>query len=294
MTKAKKDEIDGQNILYHILQKKIIQTFDADNPPDEIKFMIEQLLLWGGVWFTTETYEQIPILRPYVIRDSSCRNRDPRLDVWAQANNKGLMRDDNSSIKDIPKSLKILSSWKDIKGKTLGNGWVASHVWTSMLTRKKHSCEWERANSFIPNLVWLPSQLSKLTDREGSYAQKFIQHISYELYYSKIINPMFSEIWYELNNPGITPVSKFTLDELNYFDYGVDRIKKKKNVLELEMQSIIDILNDPDAVVKRVIYNDKYTTTLRDASKKMDPNDKKNFLGWINANLDYYKRLASK
>ena len=64
------DAIDGQNIVYHIIQKRIIQVADVDNPPAEVKFMIEQLLLWGGVWFRPEAYEQIPVLRPYVDRKS--------------------------------------------------------------------------------------------------------------------------------------------------------------------------------------------------------------------------------
>lgn len=286
MAKSIKDKIDGENIIYHILQKKIIETFDVDDPPKEVKFVIEQLLLWGGVWFTPETYEQIPILRPYVIRDSSCKNKKNY--AWAEANNKGLMRDDNTSIKDIVRSLKILSPWKNFKGKKLGKGWVASHVWISMQNRTEHSCEWERANSFIPNLVWLPSQLSKLTDRDGSYAQKFIQHISYELYYSKI-NTMFSEIWAELKNPGIDPVSKFKLNDLNYFEYGTDRIKRKKTELELDIQSIVDILDNHSAVVEKDIYNNRYTTTLREVSKAMSPTDKKNFRDWLTANIGYYK-----
>ena len=37
-------------------------------------------------------------------------------------------------------------------------------------------------NSFVPNLVWLPVQISKLTDREGSYAQRFLQAISCQIY----------------------------------------------------------------------------------------------------------------
>ena len=48
----KADTLDGQNIVYHIIQKKIIQAVDVDNPPAEVKFMIEQLLLWGGVWLS--------------------------------------------------------------------------------------------------------------------------------------------------------------------------------------------------------------------------------------------------
>ena len=283
----KTDIVDGQNIVYHIIQKKIIQTFDVDDPPSEVKFMIEQLLLWGGVWFTPKTYEQIPILRPYVIRNSSCRNKDPKKDTWAQSNSKGLMQDDNTSIKDIPKSLPIISGWKEVKGKKIGLHWVASHVWMSMQTRDEHACEWERTNSFIPNLVWLPTQLSKLTDRDGSYAQLFLKHLSYLLYRKiGITNPMISEIWSELRDPGITPVSKFSLDDLNYFDSDSKWINEKKTILYRELQSILDILNNPSATVKP-IYNDRYTSTLRDASKTMTLADKANLEDWIKSNRDY-------
>lgn len=285
--KKKADALDGQNIVYHIIQKKIIQAVDVDNPPAEVKFMIEQLLLWGGVWFSKEAYKQIPVLRPYVIRDSSCRNKDPKKDTWAQSSNKGLMRDDNTSIKSIPKSLPIKSPWKEMNGKTLGNSWVASHVWMSMQTRGEHACEWERTNSFIPNLVWLPSQLSKLTDRDGSYAQQFLKHISY-LLYSKIINgnSMLSDIWSELKDPGITPVTKFTLDDLNFFDFDAGWIANKKAKLQQELQSILDILDNP-AVEVKTVFNDRYTSTLREASKKMKVPDKDNLKDWIKANLDY-------
>ena len=283
----KAGSIDGQNIVYHIIQKKIIQAVDVDNPPAEVKFMIEQLLLWGGVWLSPKAFEQIPVLRPYVVRDSSCRNKDPMKDTWAQSSSKGLMRDDNTSIKAIPKSLPIISSWKEMNGKTLGNSWVASHVWMSMQTKGEHACEWECTNSFIPNLVWLPSQLSKLTDRDGSYAQQFLKHISHLLYSKvRIASPMLSGIWSELKDPGITPVTKFSLDDLNFFDSDARWIADKKTKLNQELQSILDILDDPTVEVK-VVYNDRYTSTLRDASKVMADPDKENLRDWIKANSDY-------
>lgn len=284
----KADTLDGQNIVYHIIQKKIIQAVDVDNPPAEVKFMIEQLLLWGGVWFRPEVFEQVPVLRPYVIRDSSCRNKDPKKDAWAQANSKGLMRDDNTSIKGLlPKSLPVISNWKEMSGKTFGNHWVASHVWMSMATKDGHACEWERTNSFIPNLVWLPSQLSKLTDRDGSYAQQFLKHISYLLYSKvKISNPILSGIWSELKDPGILPVTKFSLDDLNFFDSDAGWIADKKTKLKQELQSILDILDNP-AVEVKAVYNDKYTSTLRDVSKTMAVPDKENLKDWIKANRDY-------
>ena len=59
----KRELVNGENIVYHIIQKQIIQTYDATDPPREVKFMIEKLLLWGGVWFKPKTYQQIPVLQ---------------------------------------------------------------------------------------------------------------------------------------------------------------------------------------------------------------------------------------
>ena len=89
--KAMAKTVDGENILYHILQKQIIQAFDAFNPPDHVKYMIEQLMLWGSVWFRPETCAQIPILLPYVVRESACRrkNSSTGMDSWGTSNARG-------------------------------------------------------------------------------------------------------------------------------------------------------------------------------------------------------------
>lgn len=287
-----KKAVNGNNMVYHIIQKKIVQACDVDNPSDEVKFMIEQLLLWGGIWFRPETFEQIPVLRPYAIRDSSCRKKNPATGKhsWALSNDRGLMRDDNTSIKDIPDSLAIHSSLPELKGMKLKDttGFVASHVWIKLKTRAEHACEWECTNSFIPNLVWLPEQLSKLTDRDGSYAQLFLKHLSYQLYGG--INPahsMLSGIWAELENPGIKPVSIYSLDDLNYFEHRIDWVTRKRNILSHELHSIIDILNNPHAVITGVIYNQRYTDSLRGVSGTMGHSDKSYLRNWIWDNLTY-------
>lgn len=280
-------KVDGEDILYHILYKRIIKASDEKDPSIEVKFMIEQLLLWGGVWFKPDTYKQMPVLRPYVIRDSSCRKINPSTgkDSWGHANNKGLMRDDNSSIKGIPSSLLIQSPMFEMNGKTLGKGFVASHVWTKMQTQRGHSCNWERTNSFIPNLVWLPAQLSKLTDREGSYAQQFIQHISYLLYSGvSFTDPQITGIWSQLKNPNITPVCRFDLNDLNFFVHDNKWVNDRRLVLINELQSIINILTGGSPVVKR-ICSSKYIPTLISVLGTMSYSDTVDLINWIDANL---------
>ena len=281
--------VDGETILYHILQKQIIQAFDTDNPPTEVKFMIEQLLLWGGVWFKPKTYKQIPVLLPYAVRDAACRKIDPATgkDTRGVANDRGLMPDDNSSIKGIPKSLTIESVFLEMNGKRLGKRFVASHCWRVLQNKPGILAnQWERTNSFIPNLVWLPIQLSKLTDREGSYAQRFIQYVSGMLYRDfNLQNPMLSEIWDELKEPDITPVSEIKLDKLNYFEDNEKWISRRKDNLLKELQSILNILDGGSPIVKTINVS-TYAPSLAEVVKSMETSDKTYLMKWITANME--------
>lgn len=282
----KKGNVDGENILYHILQKQIIQANDAVNPPDYVKYMIEQLLIWGGVWFSPETYDQIPILLPYVIRDSSCRKKDTASgkDSWGEANGRGLLRDDNSLVKAIPRSLKIHSSLPEMNDSTMGNGFVASHVWISLKNRPEHACEWERTNSFIPNLVWLPKQLSKLTDRNGSYAQQFIQHVSGLLYRQRTSSKhVLSPIWDELIDPGIKPVSLFNLNDLNYFENDEKWLNRRKMALGNALRSIINIIDGGTS--SSPISCSSYASSLEKVLALMSCSNKDNLKRWIEDSL---------
>ena len=288
MKTKKRELINGENIVYHIIQKQIIESCDAKNPPKEIKFMIEQLLLWGGVWFKPETYQQIPVLLPYAVRDAACRKKDPvtKKDTRGVANDKGFMTDDNTSIKDITESLTIKSNFPEMNGKSLGKGYVASHCWRLLKNKPEMlASQWERTNSFIPNLLWLPKQLSKLTDREGSYAQRFIQHISGLLYRGiDLQEPMLNEIWEELEDPDITPVSEVNLDQLNYFEYNQRWLSRRKDNLLNELQSILNILNGGKPIVNKINVS-KYIPSLIKVAKTLPPTDKAYIKKWIKANM---------
>ena len=288
--KSRSNDINGENIVYHIIQKQIIEKNNENDPPREVKYMIEQLLLWGGVWFRPETYQQIPVLLPYVVRDSDCRKKDPSTgkDSRGIANIKGFMPDDNSSIKGIPKSLPIQSILPEMNGKRLGKGYVASHCWRVLKSKPTMlASKWECTNSFIPNLVWLPKQLSKLTDREGSYAQRFVQYLSCLLYRNIDLRfPMLSAIWKDLDRPVITPVSIINISELNYFENNNDWVKRRKNILLKELQSILNILDGRSPIVD-VINVSKYAPSLQKVVKKniISPTDKSYLKKWIKENI---------
>ena len=289
-TRRRKDTINGDGFagLYQILQAHNI--VDPFEPSDEEKFLIETLILGSGIWFTPETYKEIPILIPYVIRDTSCRKKKTgaKKDEWGFANNKGLMRDDNTAIKRIPYSpysLKIVSPISSMNGKKLDGGFVASHVWKELRSKPKgfHACNWGCTNSFIPNLVWLPEQISRLTDRDDSYAQHFIQHVSYLLYRSVSLPATIPSkmIWAELKKPSIKPITKIDPASLNYFEFSSSWIDKRKSKLQDELNSIKNVLVGKPPVISKV-DNSKYLPTLAKVVKtRMTPYNKRNLENWL-------------
>ncbi len=286
--KKKVETVDGGLILYHILQKQIIEPYEGAeppiDPPAEVKFMIEQLLLWGGVWFKPQTYKLFPVLRPYAVRDNSCKVKGSY--TWGESNDEGFIKDDNSSIKDMPGSLTIESRVAEMNGKRLGNSFTASHVWR-MLKNKPGvlAPQWERTNSFIPNLVWIPKEIAKLTDREGSYAQRFIQYISWHLYRDiDMYDPMLNEIWDELREPSIKPVSEFSLKDLNYFEHNEGWLHRWGKALHNDYEGIIGILRGmPSTGMK--IYTSKYAPTLEAVSRTLAPAKKAYLEKWLKANM---------
>lgn len=289
-TISKKKEIkkvNGNNLLYHILQKQIFQVENTQNLSDETKLLIEKLLIAGGIWFKKETYLKFPVLLPYVIRNASCREKDQNgKDKRGLATEKGFLQDDNSSIKDIPNSLLIESKNPELNGRKIGIGFVASHVWRILENQQNLlASQFEATNSFIPNLVWLPSQLSKLTDREGSYAQKVIQHISCRLYRNEALrNPSLQKIWEYLKDPDLKLINKLNLDDLNYFEYNEKWVNRRSEKREAELKSIINILEGKDATIKKINVG-AYIPSLKERSEQMRDSDKEKLKKWLKDNL---------
>jgi hypothetical protein len=51
-------------------------------------------------------------------------------------------------------------------------------VWRELVP-SGHASRVRETYSFVPNLVWLASQVSKLSDREGSFVQTYLQALSW-------------------------------------------------------------------------------------------------------------------
>jgi hypothetical protein len=231
--------VDGQNILYHYMQSLMQEETQFS------KELIEHLLIDLSIWIPNNFYIKLPVILPYVVRDNSCRiNTLNGHDEWGSSNSKGYLRDDNTLLKGIVRSFRIRSpNIPAYDGKKLGTGFVASHIWGKVTVDNNFliSSRHHMLNSFVPNLVWLPVQISKLTDREGSYAQRFLQAISCQIYKNIDLPKELDKIWEVLPCPQQVPTIRINLDKINYFDVSNDWLTKRVEGLILEIDTILSV-----------------------------------------------------
>jgi hypothetical protein len=253
--------VDGQNILYHYIQKNIMSEDDEFS-----KELLKRLLLDLSIWIPTDFYRRLPIILPYVVRDTSCRIKQQNSeDEWGAANSNGFLRDDNTLLKGIVRSFAIRSQKiSAYDGKKLGTGFVASHIWgkvtindTLMISSRHHTL-----NSFVPNLVWLPVQISKLTDREGSYAQKILQALSYAIYKEISMPKEISRIWEAIPYPEDFKGFDIDLAEINYFIAPDSWLRKRIDSLIAEIDYIVSI-DKTDNKKRLKVKSRRYLPTLK-------------------------------
>jgi hypothetical protein len=269
----KNNTVDGQNILYHYIQKSVLKEEDEFS-----KELLKRLLVDLSIWIPINFYRRLPVILPYVVRDNSCRIKTANgRDEWGSANSKGFLRDDNSLLKGIVRSFPIKSPGiSAYDGKKLGTGFVASHIWgkvtidNNCLISSRH----HMLNSFVPDIVWLPVQISKLTDREGSFAQRFLQAMSYEIYKDVSLPRELQGIWQVLVYPKEFPKISINLKQINYFNVPDYWLNKRIKSLVSEIDTIISI-GKIDYAKKEKIKSSRYLTTLRQIPQrqKQDMNE---------------------
>lgn len=258
---------DGNNVLYHYLQKDL-QVEDVFL----FHMLASRLVNALGIWFAPEIYAVLPIILPFVVRDPTCREKAPGAneDSWGAANADGYFRDDNSLVKGLPKSLAIDSPRPDVyRGSQIGNGFVASHVWRELDSQQAQGSlashnPW--VNTFVPNMVWLPSQVSKLTDREGSFTQSYLQAHAFSLFRALKPHPdvaaYVERSWELLSEPrGIPEQSLPSPVEVNYFTPTKRWINTRlaKNRLVAESLKLVALSERPFGKV----ISSRYTNSLQ-------------------------------
>ena len=217
MVRRRVRSINGDDLLYRLFTDLVEIEVDHDSPTG----LLRRITRGMAVWFSPSLYQRLPILRPWIVRDPTCRphRRSGRRtsDEWASPNDVGLLRDDNSLIKGIPKSLKVQGPpTSHVAGGKVGLSWVAAHVWREVNLEELASRN-PRLNSFVPNLVWLPSQIAKLSDREGSPVQEALKRVAWGLYRNLEVpgelKTAVEETWAVIPVPsGVTPIDPLSLN----------------------------------------------------------------------------------
>jgi hypothetical protein len=241
-SKGARLELSGESVLYPYLQKELLH--------EDIwlfQLVATRLVTALGIWIHPKIYVRSPLLLPHAVRDQYARSHHSgENDQWGAPNQYGYLRDDNSLIKEIVKCLEIQSSRPHYKGRQIGRagGWVASHVW-----QKRRNGDWASqhhlTNSFVPNLVWLPTPLSRLSDRSGSFVQAYLQALSYKLYRHEVFAPAMRRIvdraWRELKRPEIPEQGLAEMEELNFFSFDEAWFERRQEKLRKTAESIEEV-----------------------------------------------------
>ena len=248
-------------MIYHYLQKAVV--------PEDSEFsrsLIERLIVDLSIWFPPLLYQSLPILLPFCVRDPSCRSSGPDgSDEWATADAEGYLRDDNSLLKATVPSLEISSPrFSTYNRGRAAKGFVASHVWREVdidgtpLLASRHP----KLYSFVPNVCWLPVQVSKLTDREGGYAQRVLQALSYAIYFDGQSHGSTEilSLWDSLPKPDLQVGTG--VEDLNYFQVTDKWLVRRKRTLSTEIADILSTIGGDDDGVKKIKAS-RYLPSLR-------------------------------
>lgn len=124
----------------------------------------------------------------------------------------------------------------------MGTSFVASHIWRELVPGGQASRE-RATYSFVPNLVWLPSQVSKLSDREGSFVQTYLQTLSWRIYRGVECSPRLKQvvdpIWERLSlRSEAAEVDLPDPSTLNYFRFDEKWIARRVSTLRFVIQAL--------------------------------------------------------
>lgn len=253
--------LDGDNIIYYYFRDELIRG-DTEESRHLIRRMIHDL----SIWLPPKLYVNIPVLLPFVVRDPTCRKSvNKKREEWGSCDSKGYFRDDNTLVKGIPRRFGIASDNRTYSGRKMGKGFVASHMWSKLSGGSGLATGNPMTNSFVPNLVWLPRQLSKLTDREGLFVQKYLQKLSVSIFKNIRLSNKKSQfvdrVWKLLEDPNDIPLNENELQGLNFFVISDIDIK---NMLR-------DLLDKIDMIQKLEggkVYCSRYLKTYSSLSMK--------------------------
>jgi hypothetical protein len=122
-------------------------------------------------------------------------------------------------------------------------------------------------NSFVPNLVWLPAQIAKLTDREEGVVQRTLQSVAFAIYRHAPVAPHLeetvSEAWAMIPEPG--PLHQ-PIANLNWFESTRQFFENREHRLQSVVAALKALSNDETLTTK--VVTSRYTAGLPHVSRE--------------------------
>lgn len=266
--------VHGDDLLYRFFQDVLARDESlAEKVP---RLLIEA----AAIWLPLDVYEQWPVLLPWVVRDASCRgNRAKGIpDQWGAPDRYGHLRDDNSLIKALPRGLAVVGPKHGrMHGAVMGREFVASHVWR-VVSNGILASRVPLLNSFVPNLVWLPSQVAKLTDREGGIVQATLQAMAFSIYrnarVSLHLEGVVADAWNLIPTPALK-VEPIALERLNWFKATPRFFETRRDRLERVLRAL-EALERRDQLATKVI-----TTRYTEGLPNVGLQSRRSLLQWL-------------
>lgn len=202
------------NALFKAELKELGVTGVRDLPVEKILELAHRY----AIWIPAATFAEAPWIAPYALR--KIRNRtEPHApgavrDLWGTPTSDGYFTDDNSLVKPVVLRRALTIADSPYGNSPVTRGLICCHIWAGTTTDPL-------LFSFIPNLVWLPSDVAGLTDAHGAGTphplHDFLKVVSRERFGSTISNADTSRVnraWSSLPTPG-GPVPKFVSSPYN-------------------------------------------------------------------------------
>jgi hypothetical protein len=247
-----------------------LQTIDGNALAEtsrELQDVIGAAIQRLGIWIDPLIYRSRPHLVPFAVRDAQSRSKANRagVETWGAPDSRGYFRDDNTLVKNWVKSLDVVSREPAYNGRRIGNGFVACHVWRGALPDGRPLHAAPLLNSFVPNLVWLPSDLARLSDRVGSYTQRLLQVLARSIYadceFTGRLAEYVAESWQQLPSPVDAPALALDPASLSFFSHDVVALERQHESLRRVARGILMVR---DGCSPEKVYSRRYGPGLRE------------------------------
>lgn len=220
---------------------------------DNQRAAARMLLIRSGVWMPVDVYRNWPVLLPWVIRRNGLGNHEKGRASKAT----GLRLDDNAPVGKLKTNLPVswggrLASTFQAKPLKQGGGeWWQCHCWSGLAADPTRSTSTHPlTNSFVPNLVWLPYAIGRLTDDETLIFKDELRSIAWARYRNVRVAPGLAETveraWERLDEPQSLTVPADELALVNEFQVGQKFYKDRLKYVGQAWSAVNALLDDPD------------------------------------------------